>query len=263
MTEALEVLTPWPDPTECYISKSNKNYYVTPVGGLPRVTSILKVLGLSREKLIAWAASEERKAVIAAALKRDRHPEETDQEYAASIEEEIGPAKQHLKLLAQAADIGSEVHELIRWTLMNEVGDHEEAPGPISKPARLAFKEWQGWRLDSGLWSIKVEQPIWGDGYAGTIDWIAEGPDGLELLDWKTSRGIYPEHHLQVSAYLESARKFAPIKRAWLVRLPKTAGDHLEVRELGDLGSRKIAPADLYRAFLAARAAWCILMEKP
>jgi hypothetical protein len=52
--------------------------------------------------------------------------------------------------------------------------------------------------------AIKVEQVVVNRelGYAGTIDLLVKLLDKLFLIDFKTSRAIYPEHFAQVAAYI-------------------------------------------------------------
>jgi hypothetical protein len=52
--------------------------------------------------------------------------------------------------------------------------------------------------------ALKVEQVVVNRelGYAGTIDLLAKLRDKLFLIDFKTSRAVYPEHFAQVAAYI-------------------------------------------------------------
>ena len=269
----------WPDDTTCkQVNVGRTRFYRTPQGLCPSVTTILKVLGLSREALIAWSATEERKATIEAAFKVYAHDSmvsaghpslvlaRTATEWAASVEKEIGPAKQHLKLMTKAAEIGTQVHDMIRWTLALELGLPVSDKPVLSDPALWAFMAWEDWWKGSGLKPVRVEQPIYHPDhrYAGTIDLIAEAADGaLELWDWKTAKAIYDEHHLQAAAYLYAAREFAPVKRAFIGRLPKVESDPaFEVVEVGKLESRTLSLDDLKQAFLASFTCWRILCER-
>ena len=267
----MTVETAWPDEKSCAIfNRGRTRYYRTEVGLCPSVTTVLKVLGLSREALIAWSANEERKATIEAAVAVRSVAPESDAGFAALIESRIGPVKQHLKLMSKAADIGTQVHDMIRWRILQDItmgqglGAHSQLSPVISDPAQWAFMAWEDWWKDSGLKPLRVEQPIYHPEhrYAGTIDLIAEGKDGLELWDWKTANGVYPEHHLQAAAYLFAAREFAPVARARIGRLPKTVDDpKFEIVEVGKMDDRTLSEANLQRAFLASLEAWRILCE--
>jgi len=69
--------------------------------------------------------------------------------------------------------------------------------------------------------------------YAGTVDAIVKLSDGaIAVVDWKTSRGIYPEHALQLVAYANGdfigtdagkELKFPAITVAHVVHLPGDA----------------------------------------
>jgi hypothetical protein len=69
-------------------------------------------------------------------------------------------------------------------------------------------------------------------GYAGTTDLLAYVDDVFTVIDFKTSKGIFIEYPLQLSAYGQAAveMKLAePPVAAAVVRFPKEAGDEFEV----------------------------------
>jgi CRISPR/Cas system-associated exonuclease Cas4 (RecB family) len=65
----------------------------------------------------------------------------------------------------------------------------------------LAFLEWE---KDNKLEYIHLEYPVVSEElrYGGTIDMIARKNGALWMLDLKTSKAIYPEHKVQIAAYL-------------------------------------------------------------
>ena len=252
---------PWPGPVNI---KGQK--YLTPEGDFVRVTTALKAFGGSTEGLIKWSATEERKAVLEAA--REVYAGDTvtngPDEFAAAVEANLGQARSHQKQLAKAAEIGTSIHNAIEYRLKADIGQTVGQKPALSDQALWAFMAWEDWWNGAGLTPVRIEQPIWDPhvGFAGTIDLLAEGPDGLELLDWKSSKGIYESHHMQVAAYGHAARRWAPIVRSRIVRVPKNVEDPLfEVRELGEMyGGRKMTEEQLFRAFCSALDLYNLLM---
>lgn len=252
----------WPDPATIPIGKQG---YVTPDGTFSRVTSVLKVLGLSTEALVRWSAGVEREACLAAASEvyggMGSSAWMSAAGFAKAVQDKIGPTRQHMRQMQKAAEIGSEIHAAIHNTLAGK---------PVIEPscdqvtwALMSFDEW--W-TKSGLKAIRMEQPVWDKdlGYAGTIDIVAEHPaNGLGIIDIKSSKGIYDDHHLQVAAYLHAGNNFAPLEWAQIVRLPKNTEDpKFEVKPLGALYDRQLTREQLMQAFTAALTAYKILIAK-
>ena len=118
----------------------------------------------------------------------------------------------------------------------------------------------QDWFRSSGLTPVRMEQPVWDSDleFAGTIDIVASHPqNGLGILDLKSSRSIYEEHHMQVAAYLTAGRNFADLAWGKLVRLPKSIEEtSIETREIGDLPKRTLTETQLLDSFLACLKLW-------
>jgi len=283
MIPAVE-LKSWPDPDSCTHaydrsqSGDSHRYSRTPDGVFPGVTTVLKVLGLSKEGLIKWATNLEREAVLDQANEiykrnRDRGPGEIfDGDcFRGQVEAELVGSRAHQRALEKAGDIGTQVHNRIRWFLARECGvDRGPAP-PMNDAASRAYVSFTDWWSEAGLKPIRVEQPLWDPmtGYAGTCDLIADTGTTLEVWDFKSGKGIYLEYHLQLMAYVHAARRWAPISGGGIVRLPKTEGEVFDPqRDIERLGERKydgrtFSEAQLLAAFTAALTAWSILCANP
>jgi len=245
---------PWPDSASVVITSKS---YKTPDGELARVTRPLKVLGLGTDPLIKWAANSERTAVLEAAgeaFAAGGH--EGPQEFINAVEQRIGSARQHQRLIAQAADIGTAIHQAIHDFLKVELGLPSPPTTGLSDPALWAVMAFQDWWKQANLKPVRMEQVVWDarEGYAGTIDLVAEHPEeGMGVVDFKSSRFIYDEHHIQVAAYLHAGRNYADLRWARIVRVPKNTSDPaFEVRDLGQLYGRKVTEAQLMDCFRAA-----------
>jgi hypothetical protein len=255
----------WPDASQIPVGPKG---YKTPDGLFPRVTHILKVVGTGTDALIKWAANEERKACLEACervlvtTQRIMSP----REFSATVESNLGPARQHQKLVSRAGDIGSAAHALVAWTLRGELGVSRGEKPDVGDNSLWAFMAWEDWWKGSRLRVVRIEQPVWDPvlGYAGTIDAIVDHPDrGIGILDLKTSKGIYDTHHLQVAAYLHACRRWAKAEWAEIVRVPKTVDDpEFEVRPLGKLYDRSVAEDQLLESFRAVLVLWRTLIEK-
>jgi hypothetical protein len=262
-------LAPWPAPgSTAYVSKPGGRHYKSMTGDFPDplvgVTSILKVIGLGTEGLIKWSANEERKACLDACGTvygdwAKNGIRLSAGEFSMAVESNLGPARSHQKQLTKAADIGTAAHAAISdWLTTGKMS------GDLSDASLWAVMSFQDWWKESGLKVVRSEQPVWDVtlGYAGTVDIIAQAPDGsLGVLDIKSSKGVYETHHLQVAAYMHAARNWAPIQWGKIVRVPKTSDEtRIEVKDLGDCYSRKLTESDLMEAFKAALTAWRVLL---
>jgi hypothetical protein len=266
---------PWPE-SGCttYANGPGGRYYRALNGAfpepLPGVTTVLKVLGLSTNALIAWSANTERAAVLEAAA--DVFAEGTHDDgpagFIAAVESRIGKARQHAKLVSKASDIGTAAHAAVQRMLRMELGLLVGPEVEMPEQSQWAFMAFEDFWRKSGLKAVRSEQLIWDDdlGYAGTIDIIADDPKrGPGIIDIKTSKGCYTDHHVQVAAYCHAARKWTDINWASIVRLPKNTSDpEFEVKELGHLyGGQTLTEPQLFEAFSGALQAWKILLGQP
>jgi hypothetical protein len=269
----------WPDlgpnhHVEDRVDREEHRYYRTPDGVFPGVTTVLKVLGLSREGLINWAVNLEREACLAAAAYAylETCADSSVSAFDAAMKDGLGAERAHQRALTKAGDIGTQAHARVKWFLAQQCG---QDPGPcpvISDQAARAYVSFTDWWAQAGLKPVRVEQPIWhaGLGYAGTGDLIADDSDGFrDIYDFKTGKGIYLEHHLQVRAYVEAAREWSPIRGGKLIRLPKTADDvfmpERDIETMGDwkYGKRTFSEDELMAAFRASLIAWNLLKRRP
>ena len=95
-----------------------------------------------------------------------------------------------------ALDVGSEVHGAIEGYLGLKT-DYKLT----SDQAALAFWAFLDWRAEVDLVPIALEQTVWGNRWAGTLDFYGYYKRKLYVIDWKTSKAFYPEMRYQVAAY--------------------------------------------------------------
>src|SRR5215472_3123260 len=162
-------------------------YEIEDLGLLPSVTTILSCI--AKPALMNWAAKVEREMVmkVAAELYQDAPIDKkmSSAGWMLTMNERLGKEKAHQKELAKAAEIGSQVHALVEWSIKAEMM-HDAGPSPrISDKAQWSFMAWEDWRKSVKLKPIAVEQVIWSRdyGYAGTLDLLAEVNGVLTVLD--------------------------------------------------------------------------------
>lgn len=102
-------------------------------------------------------------------------------------------------VLRDAADLGTLMHD---WV----AADHGAQPYPDVTFAPEYFwemvAEWDKWREENNVEPIFTETTFWSEqyGYAGTADGLWRVNGTLMLIDVKTSRNVWDEHYMQLSA---------------------------------------------------------------
>ena len=110
-----------------------------------------------------------------------------------------------------AGDKGSKVHEAISAILRGEevridskfINPSTEQPEELTLEECDAIKSFVDWRNAVNPESIAWDVTIFSEqyGYAGTIDYICRIDGKVYIVDFKTSSEVWPEYHLQISAY--------------------------------------------------------------
>lgn len=173
---------------------------------VPSTTDILQVL--AKPALIQWAAKQAAAAVFA-----DPQTYDTAEKAAASVNARKG----------EAADRGKAVHNLIEeWT-------RGRLDAVVMPPDLMGYVE--GFRMFVRAWNpqtLYTECLILNKthGYAGRVDWIGTIGDQVWMIDFKTSKAVWPEFGLQLTAY-KNAEFIRRNKDAELEPMPKV--DHTGV----------------------------------
>ncbi|MCK4328753.1 hypothetical protein KAX02_02815 [candidate division WOR-3 bacterium] len=116
----------------------------------------------------------------------------------------------------EALDIGSGVH--------NAIEKHLQGLDYIltTKRAKSSFQAFLNWEKEVNLQPIELEQTVWGDRFAGTLDYYGYYKDKLYVIDWKTSKAFYPEMNYQVAIYRNALQK--KTEGCGILRLDKEFG---------------------------------------
>lgn len=120
-------------------------------------------------------------------------------------------------IVAHAAERGTRVHKICEGIMqgLGEIGVDDETWGYVE-----SFKKWWG----EGRVLIEMERRFWCDDYeiTGQVDMIIETPDGLAIVDIKTSSAPSKTWQAQGSAYYYLAQKSGlDIKKVYFLHLNK------------------------------------------
>lgn len=135
----------------------------------------------------------------------------------------------------QAADIGTIAHFLIECFLHGHEADLSDFCQADIDKANIAFGNFRTWWDAEGLTVLEPEVQLVSEEhlFGGTIDAPSRDRDGkIVLLDWKTSKGIWPAHKFQLAAYerlWNECRGDMKVQRRGIVRIGKESPDDFEV----------------------------------
>lgn len=149
----------------------------------------------------------------------------------------------------RAADRGTTIHAYLEAVL---AGSRPQTVTGEAALYRAAADAWLDWYKPT---PVHLERTVFGDGYAGTADAWLKVDGALWLVDFKTSKAVYPEAALQLAALAA-----APLMAVGddVVEAPTPA--RLAVVRIGLEGeheTRFVAdPAAELEAFMAALVVW-------
>lgn len=101
------------------------------------------------------------------------------------------------------AMVGTVAHDMICAHVKNVKFDPTNIPGDIIDAAENCFLKYLEWERKHVVEPILCEAPLVSEEYqfGGQVDFYGKIDGLLTLKDYKTSKGIFPEHLYQVSAY--------------------------------------------------------------
>ena len=161
---------------------------------IPSVTEIIGDCTDKSAPLTQWAAN------MTVEWIRENHLPLNDDDgiYYEVDDSKLNEARFNFKKVSQKAlDIGSTVHNAIEQYLKH--GD--ESYMDLEGEAFNSFNAFLQWSEEHNLKPISLEQTVYGDGWAGTLDFYGYFGDRLYVIDWKSSKAHYPEMRYQVAAY--------------------------------------------------------------
>jgi hypothetical protein len=163
------------------------------IGGmeLPSVTTILDTLNKG-EGIQNWA--------VECAL--DYIRDNSNDDY--PLDELLASAKDNWRVvLNEAANIGSEVHDMIQEYIATGNEDSEYRHPSV----RQSFGAFLKWQEQHGVKWIRSEMQVASKryGYAGTLDGICIYEGRRIVVDFKTASGFWDTYRMQAAAYRQAA----------------------------------------------------------
>ena len=124
----------------------------------------------------------------------------------------------------EALDVGTMVHNWIEQHL--KVEPNEPKYHELPEQAQTAVDAFLEWEKSVELKPIALEKTVYGNGWAGTMDFLGYMNDKLYVIDYKTSKAFYPEMRYQVAAYRwavaeEAYNSFGYGKAGYMAHLDK------------------------------------------
>jgi hypothetical protein len=219
---------------------------------VPPVTTILSKVVNKSDVLTWWAAGQATEFMRGAFLPDIGYSE-------TYIEAVLGEArKAHAYKKREAADIGTQAHHLLEHYLRSGDGVQGDAveDGLLISPdlderVVSCYSAGRNWLAANSYETLHLEKLVYSRkfNYAGRLDKLATVGGVLSLVDWKSSKGIYPEYLLQTAAYVQAYEEEFPdqrVEKRYLIKLGKDDGE-FEAHEF----DRTTLDADI-RAFNAA-----------
>lgn len=243
-----------------YFDESNHEYFALQNGEREKVPSPSSITDvLAKPGLIYWAVGETI-SFLETRLEPGTKYEEVE------IQNILDEAKSaRFKSRGEAATIGTVVHEWIEDYIKRHVDEGRIDPLAVNSSSALAKHEkltphnvdaaravrsFLGWEDRRDVEWLKSELMVYNRSaeYAGTFDALARVDGDLTVIDFKTSKGLYDGHYLQISGYAMAYEQMTGDSvQALLLRIPKVEGETIETDVLK--GERLRETAD---AFLAA-----------
>ena len=134
-------------------------------------------------------------------------------------------------IIENRQNLGTKVHKLIELKMKGKPLYLSKLPkNEFNNEVKLDMKLFAAFRKEAELEAEGLEQHLWSNEhrYAGTADFVGQyiSPDrflvrghqakfkklSFVIGDWKTSRTIYPEYWLQLSAYVHAFYELTGIK---------------------------------------------------
>jgi hypothetical protein len=196
------------------------SYYIHPEHGrLVRTTAFLKAYGGKGEGLIKWAEAQGQKLTIKVAHELYTQSPGPIANFGAAVESRLGGARASEETKQRAADIGTAIHKRIHADLTGAT------PPVLTEHSTIGYMAYRKWFDQAGIIPVKAEQFVFCPRLkaGGTIDLFAVRDGRLGIVDYKSSKGIYEDHHLQLMAYIIMSRSLGlPVEWAEIIHLPKT-----------------------------------------
>ena len=193
---------------------------------LPSVTTIISDCTDKSGALIQWSANMCVQHIRENCLLSTPHH---GPNYYNVDENDLDNARFNFREVSKTAlDIGSAVHQSIEDYLMTGKDPQKTKEDDRILAGFVAFLEWMD---DNHVEVIGVEETIRGDYWAGTLDLLCNLNGVVYVIDFKTSKAIYPaDMGPQIAAYRSAYDRdefmtIADVEGSAIIRLDKETGE--------------------------------------
>jgi predicted RecB family nuclease len=129
------------------------------------------------------------------------------------------------------ADIGTLVHEMMFADLKEEKVDTSYYTGQQIEIAQNSFKKYLDWKKKHTIVPLLLEKALVSEKhqYGGTIDNYCKLDSVYTLIDYKTSKAIWSEYYIQVSAYRQLLKENGyKVKQVAILRVGRSEDEGFE-----------------------------------
>ena len=224
--------------------REDKHWYSVDGDYVPSVTTILNVI--SKPALMPWAVK------MGAEWFRDNRKDYLKGDI--KLDDMVKGIKGAYRKKSQAAlNIGEEVHAWCEQAIKFKLGVGTMPSMPENEIVRESIENFRDWTKENDVKWLSSEEKVYNRKYkyAGTVDAIAEVNGVFGVIDFKTSKRLYDEYDLQVSAYGETIEDIygRDCESSWLLRFDK---------EDGSFESKELQSGDHAENFMAFYGALCL-----
>ena len=154
----------------------------------------------------------------------------------------------HRQTSTSALNIGTITHDWVEGAINFHMKGGVIPKLPTQEEALNSIDAFKAWVQENEIEWLSAEEKLYHrkHKYAGTVDARAYINGEYCVIDWKTSKAVYPEYHLQVAAYAKAVEDMhdKKVDATYILRCDKVTGRFEAVRSKGI--------AKNFKAFLAA-----------
>jgi hypothetical protein len=125
----------------------------------------------------------------------------------------------------QAADTGTLCHDMIDNYIRGTEFEYKEHNFDSITVASVGLEAYKEWEQRQNIQYLHNEVSVVSETYqyGGTFDCVAVVDGVVSLVDFKTSKGVYADHIIQLSAYKQAIEESIGIKieQCILIKIPK------------------------------------------
>ena len=225
------------------------------------VPSATKVLGvISKPALVPWALKvgvewlEEKMFKDEESSSNGTHVYKSPLSFESIIK---GIKSAHRQTSTSAINIGIITHDWVEEAINFHMKGGVIPKLPTQEEALNSIDAFQSWVQENEIEWLSSEEKLYHRKlkYAGTLDARAYINGEYCVIDWKTSKAVYPEYHLQVAAYAKAVEDMydKKVDATYILRCDKVTGRFESVKSKGI--------AKNFKAFLAALTLYKRLKE--